>query len=354
MALPTGLSDRFYKCGMVQATVAGVATAVGAGNEFVIGNDGSPEPARQAKRLPLLGDKVPKQFRLGPTEALEWDIPIADDFAIDYQGGPQLAAIAAFFGTLTAPAAESATDAYRHVYDFADEMTRFFTFVTMRPGLVGEITNCEVRKLAFKIANGFLQGSFSMRGNQMIYNSAVNGETQVNALTPEVATPNPVLADHLVFRMNAEGGDALDSGDTVELSDIEPTYERVSEARRNLGSSLYKIPSPEGRPKFNLKLTFADAADLAAYAAAFLAGTTYKADLIFTGGIADDTVHYEMKFGFPRLYLPKSPSVKLADIIKDGVLELEGLEAASAPTGMTGHVRPWFEVVNLRSTAYAA
>jgi len=354
MALPTILSDRGYKFGMVQADTAGVADAVGAGNEFVLGNDGGPEPNRQAKRLPKLGDTVPKLFELGPTEAVEWEIPIADDFAFDYQGGPLLSAIAAFFGDLTAPAAQGGTSAYLHVWDFADEMTDFFTFVTMRPGLVWEVTNCECRKLSFKLGNGYLQGSLGMRGNRMISDSAVNGETEVNALTPEVATPNFILADHGVFRMNTQAGDALDSGDDISLADFEITMERVSEPRRALGSALYTIPSPEGRPKFNVKLTFSDAGDLAAYAASFLAKTAYKAELIFTGGLADTGYYYTFKLGFPRLFLAANPKVTLADIIKDGYLELEGLEAVAAPTGMTGHVRPWCEVLNLRSTAYIA
>ena len=353
MALATGLSDRFYKCGLVQATTAGTATAVGATCELVVGNDGNPEPNRQAKRQPRLGEKMPKQSILGPSEAIEWDIPIDNDFAFDYQGGPLLSAMAAFMGTLTAPAAQNGTDAYLHVWDFADEMTDFFTFVTTRPGVCWEITNCECRKLNFKISNGYLQGSLGMRGNKMIADSAVNGETQVNALTPEVATANPILADHCVFWMNT-GSDALDSGDAISLADFEITMERVSEARRNLGSSIITIPSPEGRPKFNIKLTFADAGDLASYAAAFIAGSTYKCTFTFTGGVADSTEHYMFKIGFPKLFLPKNPSVKLADIIKDGVLELEAIEAASAPTGMTGHTRPWIEVENLRSSAYVA
>lgn len=354
MSLPSGLSDRFYKCGMVQASTAGTATAVGATNELVIGNDGSPEANRAAKRLPKLGDTVPKIFELGPTDAVEWEIPIADDFAFDYQGGPLLSAIAAFMGSPTAPAKVGSTTGYTHVWDFADEMTDFFTFVTMRPGLVWEVTNCECRKLLFKLGNGYLQGSLGMRGNQMISTSAVNGETEVEALTPEVADPNFILADHGVFRMNAQGGDALDSGDEIALADFEITMERVSETQRSLGSALFTIPSPEGRPKFNVKLTFSDAGDLAAYAAAFLAETAYKAEFIFTGGVANDTTHYAFKIGFPRLFLASNPKVTLADIIKDGYLELEGLEAAAAPTGMTGHVRPWIEVTNLRTTAYIA
>lgn len=352
MALPDGSSNRFFKCGLVQASVWGTETAAGATNELVVNDDGNPRSAQPYESLPRLGESIPKSGRLGYEEPVDWVIPVEDKFALDYQGGPLLSMIAAFFGDLTAPAAVSASAAYSHVWDFEPTgLTDFFSFVTMRPGEVRSVPSCICYKLTLKIANGFLQGQFSMRGNRVINDSAVNGETQVEALTPEVAVANFILAQQGVFRMNTEAGDALESGDVIELSDIQIELERTIDKKVSLGGTYMAFPK-EGRPKFTIKpiLSYATSAAMAFFTQ-FKAGTGMKADLTFTGGIADDAVPYSFKLGFPRLKFASQPDAKLQEIM-DAQLELIGEEAAAAPTGMTGHVLPWCEVVNLRSTAY--
>ncbi len=76
--------------------------------------------------------------------------------------------------------------------------------------------------------------------------------------------------------------------------------------------------------------------------------------MIFTGPTEAGTGYpYSWVLSFPRLMPQLPPGVKLEDII-DSELTFLILEAAAAPTGMTGHVRPFIEAVNLRSTAYVS
>ena len=240
--------------------------------------------------------------------------------------------------------------AYVHNFEFADYTEDMFTYITGRPGAVWEVPSAKAMKLALKLGGGRLQAAVTMRGNTLT-ESGTNGETQVGNLTPE-AEGNFIKAQQGVLRMNTQAGDALDAGDTVaNVSDVPIDMERTMDASTSLGGTYIADPA-ESNFKFAVKvaLSRAAAADVA-YLTTFKAMTPQKMDLTFTGAVIAGTHAYQVVLGFPRLKFSGPPDCKLEDIIKNG-LEFVAEEAASAPTGMTGHVRPWMEIVNTRATAY--
>jgi hypothetical protein len=241
--------------------------------------------------------------------------------------------------------------AYVHTFEFADYTEDFFTIVTGRPGAVWEVPSAKPMKLAIKTGGGRLQAAVTVRGNTLTEASSVNGETQVNLLTPE-AEGNFVKAQQGVLRMNAQSGDALDSGDVIaNVSDVPIDLERTMDAQTCLGGTYIADPAESNfKHVVKVALSRAAAADVA-YLSTFKAMTAQKMDLTFTGAVIAGTHTYKVTFGFPRLKFSGPPDCKLEDIIKNG-LEFVAEEAATPPSGMTPHVRHWCEIVNTRSTAY--
>jgi len=348
MALPDKSSKRFYKAALAQASVWGTAVAVGAGDELIVNSDGNPGRKQAYEQADNIGRVMAKDGDLGPNEAIDFAPEFGSKIGLGYSPGAIGSAIAALFGIVATPAAEG--DGYKHVFDWADEMAAFFTFVTMRNGVIWEIPSCVCYKLSLKMGNGKLQGSIGLRGNFLKNDSVINTETEIDALTPE-AEANFIKVQHGVLRMNDEGDTALDSGDILETADLQLDLERTVDAQISLGGNFISRPK-ESVFKHTAKLTlpYATAANVALFDK-FVAKTAQKMDIVFSGPLLGGTTHYALSLGFPRMKFTAPPDVKLEDIMKNG-LELLAEEAAAAPAGMTGHVRPYLELVNLRPTEY--
>lgn len=352
MATPTGSSKRYYNAAVVQASTWGTAAAVGEGNGLLVPNDGNPMPKLTYSATDAIGQVVPQDGDFGAEEPCEFEIPFDGKCGLQYAPGGIGSLIAGLFGTSAAPDQQEATAAYKHVFTWANEMTDFFTFACERPGAIREVTSLVPKKLTLKVGDGKVQGSIAVIGNRCIADSAVNTATQLDAVTPE-STANFVKAQHGVLRMNAQSGDALDSGDIIEVSDFTIEYERTVEGKMSLGGSYMSQPR-EGTPKWSLKITlpYATAAAMA-YETTFRAKTAQKMDLVFTGGTAAGAYNYSLTLGFPRLKFVSAPDAPLEDIMKAG-LSFIVEEAAAAPNGMTGYTLPYIELVNLRTTNYLA
>lgn len=351
MATPTAPKKSAYNCGLVQGSTWGTAAALGAGFGLVVPNDGKPALKQTYGSTDAIGQLMPLDGDLSAYEPVEWEIPFDSKCGLQYSPGSLGTAIAALFGASAAPAKIGSTTAYTHVFTWADEMTDFLTFATERPGAIWEIPSAVSKKLTLKVGDGKVQGSLALVGNLLKNDSTVNTATEMDALTP-AETANFIKFQHGVLRMNTQSGDALDSGDIIETSDFTIEYERLVVPQMVLGGAYVAQPKESGF-KITVKLTlpYATAANVA-YLDLFKNMTAQKMDIVFTGGIANDTSHYSMTLGFPRLKLTSPPDVALEDIIKNG-LEFIAEEAAAAPTGMTA-VRPWMELVNLRTTNYLA
>ena len=346
MATPTYPSKRFFAAGFKLADpstgVWGTAVALGAGCGILIENDGNPTLKQPYQLHDDLDAVMPYDGDLGPIGAVDF----APDFAERYDPGPLGSMVAALFGACPVPTSG------KSILDWADSIARFGTFAVERPGTILEVASAMPMKYSVKLASGLLKASIGLRGNTVIEDSAVNAAAQMDALT-YVDKANRIKFSHGVLRMNAESGAALGVGDVLEVSGIEIDYERALDDVHGAGSDNIILPK-EKNFKMTVKVTFprASAANLA-YLATFKAMTAQKMDITFTGGIVSGTTHYSRVYGFPRLKLSAPPAIPLADIMTTA-LTFEAEEALTAPAGMTGHVRPYIEMVNAATTGYLA
>src|SRR5574343_683341 len=352
MATPTSPSKRFYTAALEQGPAWRTAAAVGAGDGLFVTSDGNLALKQEFKPFGGLNSIIAKDGDLGVSEAIDFSPEFSGDgCGLQYEMGANGSLIVGFFGTSTSVTQQEATTAYKHVIDMANEVTDFFTFVSERPGDIYEIPSCVPYKLTLKPGGGFLQGSIGLRGNYLNNTSAVNTATEVDAVT-RAAEGGIIRFQDGVLWMNAQSGDALDSGDAVVISDFEINLERTIDALQVLGGT-YIAPPAESAFVGSVKITLPhDTGTAATWFANYLAKTAQKAAFTFTSASDAGTGHkYSFTIAFPRLMPKFAPDVKLEDIINNG-LEFLVLEAAAAPTGMTGHTRPYLEGMNKRTTAY--
>jgi len=354
MATPTYPGKRHYGCAAKQASVWGTAVAVGALDELFVNSDGDPQLKQEFKPFGGLNAIIPKDGDLGAVEACDWSLPIdGEGCGLQYEMGAMGSLIVGLFGTSTSVTQQGATTAYKHVIDWTNETGKMFTFVSERPGDIWEVPTCVPMKLSLKPGNGFLQGSLGVRGNHLNNTSTTNTATELDAIT-KAAEGGIIRFQDGTFWVNAESGDALDSGDALVLSDFEINLERAMDAKQVLGGTYIAEPKESGFiGTLKVKIPH-EAGSAATWFASFLAKTSQKALLTFTSAdLAGVAFPYVFAIGFPRLMPKLAPGVKLEDII-DSELEFLILEAAAAPTGMTGHVRPFLEITNKRTTAYVS
>jgi len=343
MATPTYPSKRYYACGAAKSTTWGTALATGAAKGLLILKDGN--IALKCKYIPNeeIDQVVTKGGVVGPMEGVDFAL----EFSMRYDPGFLGNLIASLFGTAGAPSG-SAPVGYTHLFAWADSYAQFFTVAVERPGYIWEVQSAVPYKLNLKNSGGFIQGVLSMRGNGWTDASAVNTLTQMDAIT-YLDTGNRVRMSEGVFRMNAQGGAALSGSDALDVSDFDITYERVIDNLPIFGLAGICQPKESAVPKFTakIKLPRTTAANLA-FIAAFQAGTSYKADMVFTGPVIATTYHYTMTLTFQRLLFSEPPEAPLDGIIAT-TLNMEAQEAAAAPTGQVG-TRPSMGLVNLLAT----
>jgi hypothetical protein len=252
------------------------------------------------------------------------------------------------------PAAGGATSKV-HTIKWADAYAQFFTFAVERPAQIWEVPSVVPYKLNIKVAEGFMKGVISLRGSPWTNASAVNTATQMDAITyvDTDGTRRIKLGQGVVW-MNAESGAALQASDKIDVSEIEVDYERPIDAIPVAGTDGIMQPSQPDFSKIvvKLKLPRANATNLA-YLATFQAGTPQKMTITFTGPLIEVDHYYRLVLGFTKLVLMDPPDAPLDPMISN-TLTFEFQESAAAPTGMTGHVRPFLTLENLASADYLA
>lgn len=337
------------------ATVVGIKKATTWGTETVIGTDDKieVESLNQAENASELtanpigaGISMATESRRGATA------PTVDIETLMGYENAALAGMAQFFGTDTVNAE---TTGYLHSMIFNE--TRNGSFLT-----VGFQTNSAVAgSIVFPSAvttrlqvtaespPNYVRLNMSMLANEQKLDSSSNTYTTLNSATV-ANSQRIVIQPSDEFRINAQAGAALSSGDKVSITsiDMELVYDQgfIAEIK---GSDGNGTPVAVGDPPFQGTITvrFKELADLTYFTAA-QAGTEYKASLVIT----DDTSPYRATFYFPRLKIVEDPQYDLTTTAtNEHSVTFKCLAAASNPTGMVSKV-PFVVIKNTESGAY--
>lgn len=260
--------------------------------------------------------------------------------------------IAQLFGTAGTPTQQGATAAYLHELRLKKNIEDIFgTYAVTKHDKIHVVPSVKLHKLTFTFGDGLLKLTADMMGNDVIDDSAVI--TAMDSVTyPGDYTRTLVEANHGVFRMNAQDGAALAGSDEVKIKNMTLEIERQDMKEfHEMGDG--KIDEPLGmKPLIKLVIEMNKMDDgNKGYFADWKAKTEKKADLIFTGPLIEDTYYYYFKFQFPRLRIVDPGAEYDDDDIIPARLTMEGLEADSAPTGMTGITKPVaLDIMNKRTT----
>ncbi len=274
----------------------------------------------------------------------------ASDFScdVDYRyNGIENILLAMLMGTAGTPAQQGATTAYLHTLQMANSRAGLFgTYATEKLGKIHVVPSLKVMKYTLSLNKGLLKASFGVRGDRVIDNSSVI--TAMSSVTyPD--KHNRARFYQGVWRMNAQSGAALATGDIIKPKSFQLEIDVPMDSERENGRYIVE-PRENGKPKVKLTLEFPRMDTVNDdYFSEWMAETEKKLDLTLTGALIASTYYYGKIFQFPRL---KIEDVEYADSnVIPAKLVLRGLEADAAPTGMTGITKPvQIGIMNTRTT----
>jgi len=241
--------------------------------------------------------------------------------------------------------------AYQHTMTMADSTTGIFgTYAVEKKSKIHVVPSLKVMKLSLTQANGLIKLNAGCRGTKVIDDSAV--VTSMSSLTyPAIRNRAKFL--QAVFRMNAQTGDALATGDIIKPKSFTLEPDRKMDSEHAAGSATIIEPRENGKPSVKLTMEFPrmDAVN-ELYFAHWIAKTEKKLDLTITGPVILGTHAYLLKFELPRLTIE---DVEYADsnIIPSKIV-MRSVVADSAPTGMTVTDPLTATLINTRSTSLLA
>jgi len=358
MATPASAESRLHARGYVKAAAWGTALPVGATDEVLLVH-----PGATGLTVPTIPIDPVLESDTAFVKKSELLLTPPQDITLQarmrYELGALGVAIAQLFGTAGAPSKISTTLAYKHIFQWADEIEGLFgTWVEERPSKIFEAAAVKPFKLELNFSNGILMANLSMRCNDCIETSAVNTATQVDALTVPAnfyTAGVQAMFAHAVVKINAEAGAAVTEETALVLDDFSIVFERPMEAGQHVAGSATIIEPLEGGlsgPAITVTLHAPRMSAINnAWFAAFRAGTTQKMLIQFTGALIEETYYYDLAFNFPRLKM-QNPDYPVEEIVRSGLV-LQAEEAAANPTGMS-YKRPYLETINLLATDYLA
>jgi len=347
MATPTAPEERFYTVAAKRAATWRTAVAVGALGGIRVESDGSPKPDQDYKPYENADMPFPTGGNLADNKAVDF----SPSGVMRYDPGQLGVFLAELMGTAGTPATAT-TGVYKHTIQWADIADGLFsTFISEYPAKIREVRSCKPIGIAFTIADGHLKWTLKLRGDNLVDDSAVNGATQVDAVT-YVDIGHRVRFADLAVKMNASAGALSSETALLHITGISIDFERKLDALHTAGNGTIDEPKDDGSwPVITVKLQFArSSATDQALQAAFKAGTAYKLSAVFTGDNISTTYYYFLGFLFPRLVMTKTPEWKKAKLVSADV-EFTAEEASANPTGMS-YKRPYIEIQNVTATDY--
>jgi hypothetical protein len=264
-----------------------------------------------------------------------------------YDGLTTLLAMA--LGTAGAPAQQGATAAYLHLLQLASKTDGLFATAA-----IDKITQIQEWP-ALKVLGFTLKGdvgkpcelTFPCAADDLLSPAVTN--TSLASVTYRDRS-NRLLFSQAVFRINAQSGAALDSGDIITPSGFELKFLRKL-AGDYLAGGANKIGEPlnDGMPDITLDLKF-PVFKVATWPVALQADTRYKMDITFTGKLIAGAYYYSLTISFPHLSVadtsaPMSGPGKIANPVTFRVLK-----ASAAPTGMAYTLPMTLALINTQTT----
>lgn len=347
MATPALSQKRLLAAGAKKsAQTWGTAEALGAGYAMDIDSDGG--LVRNQPYLPALGADTPLQSEgdLGPIDPVDF----APEFFLRYDPGAIGIVLAQLFGTAGAPAA--AGNGWRHTLRWAEEnYGEFCTFAVERRSKIFEVPSAKPYTFDLSIADGFVRGTIGLRGNSLVNDSAVNTDTQMDALTYANRGLRLKFSDLLAYLTHQSNASNPDQTTAIKISDISMHFERPHDGVHEAGSESIAEPMENGASIMTVSVTFPRMSTINdPYFADFIAETEKKACFWFHGPVLQGAQLYEFDFYFPRL---RVINVEYPfDEIIPCTMTMQ-VERAIDYTGFSGEY-PYIRPVNDRTTDYLA
>lgn len=266
--------------------------------------------------------------------------------------------IAVFMGTSSTPSEQNASQAdYLTRYTLSAGIpSKYLTYaVESSSGTVHEYPTSVVRSLTITAQpNSYLQWSAELMADSVVLSSTENDNSEITATT--------LTDDELIdcsfsdeFRVNSQGGAALDTDDGIELVSLEANYisamSFVPEMRGAAGNS---VPSLDGiRLEGTVTLTF-QGKDDHTWDTYWNSSTVLKGQIEFEGTQIGTGDNKRLGLFYPGLVVEQAPQYAVtSEGINQMTVVCRMIAAASNPTGMND-THPYFETTNGLTTSYLA
>ena len=348
----TGIQSKaVFKLGST-ATAYGTAVAGGTGDRLraqISPNEQSQELAKNPIGSGLTMQDEVIAGRVTPVISLTMDA--------GYQNGADKL-VAQFMGTAGTPTEQNVGEGdYLHSITMSAAPNPVYGTLAfeMTSAKVKEYPSCAVRSIAtnFGSTNEIVQLSSELLANDIVYDSSTNtNATLASATSADADCVIVKLEDQ--FLLNAQSAGALSVSDQYNIVSYSRTITRPQEF-----SGAVKGSSGNGQPVASelvtgtLDVTLEALDDISKFDS-WAAGDTFKCALIIEGsqiGAGDNKTWAEY---CPRIKLVQAPKYNLTDSGYNQVtLNFMILEASAAPTGMSS-TKPYFEIINTKSSAYIA
>jgi hypothetical protein len=271
-------------------------------------------------------------------------------------GMPKL--LSQMLGTAGAPTEQTTGQGdYKHTIAFHDTANRVFNTIALEASstAVTEFPSVTINNFNFTAEDpsNYCKATFSGMANEVLFSgtTATNASLQALAVADSEKT---IVRTTDEFWINTASGGALSSSDRVDITSFVLDLSRPAEFKPEIrGASGNTKPVVSGLVEGTITVVLKEHVDNA-WELIAQAGTEYKASFTVEGTQIGTGVNKSFACYFPRLLLLETPDYGLSDPnINPTTLTFKILEASSNPTGM-GDTKPYFEIINARSTAYVA
>lgn len=337
------------------AATHGTAVAGGAGDKYAGNIDITHDPAVLASNQIGTGNQMAEDATPGDAPV---SVPLSGD-ATYANAFPKI--LAAFMGTAPAPTEQTASEGdYKHPITF--NTTRNATPLTVAressTTTTEEVPSAYVQSIGISTPSvpGRLQFNAQLVGDRVVPDSATNTNAVIVAATLEEAMPTSsiIVRGLSEFRINAQGGDALDSGDILAITNFDlqlsQGLELVGEIKGAAG-----LAAPDVTDLFagTLTVTLKGNSDNT-WLTAQQSETLYKAQFLVEGLQINAGDPRSFSAFFPLMKIITKPSHPTSSPGRNPLtITFQLLKANANPTGMSS-TYPYFEIVNTRTTSLLA